>query len=347
MQGANFLLIQIKSLMHLILHISNDHHREEGFFDKIEQILKLFKEDLLKYFSNSELFNIFKSNKRILLFLIEEQIIIVDEYITKKITTTRKYVKAKYPQYFLPEIKPFISEKCYHIYETDKRKKFEEEEEENEWIEDIKKELPDDFFKLRRKGENESLICEFIRNDMIKEFVVYINRNGTSLNSTIQSSIYETNSFLNKNYNHGIKLIEYAVFFGAIQIFNFLRIEGVELEESLWYLAIHGTNPEIIHLLEDNHVKVHKKYKQLFHESVKCHHNDIANYFLNNFLKSDDENSQETFNKGLKYYNFAFWKNELINESSFVILCKYDYYSIVTSLMKEKNIDINKKGVFK
>ena len=85
---------KIKSLMYLLLHISNDHHREEGFFGKIEHILKLFKDDLQKYFSNSELFHIFKNNKRILLFLIEEKIINFDEFIAKRIIKD-EYLKKK------------------------------------------------------------------------------------------------------------------------------------------------------------------------------------------------------------------------------------------------------------
>ena len=35
---------KIKSLMYLLLHICKNHHREEGFFNKIEQILNLFKD---------------------------------------------------------------------------------------------------------------------------------------------------------------------------------------------------------------------------------------------------------------------------------------------------------------
>ena len=80
---------KIKSIMYLLLNICKNHHREEGFFSKIEQILNLFKEDLHKYFSNSELFHIFKGNKRILLFLIEEKIITFDEFIAKQITNDK------------------------------------------------------------------------------------------------------------------------------------------------------------------------------------------------------------------------------------------------------------------
>ncbi|KAK8876257.1 hypothetical protein M9Y10_006452 [Tritrichomonas musculus] len=73
------------SLLHLIPKILNKHHRLPNFFSLIEKILLIFKEDIKKYFSNSEIFNIFKSNKKILLFLIEQQIIVIDEHIAKKL----------------------------------------------------------------------------------------------------------------------------------------------------------------------------------------------------------------------------------------------------------------------
>ena len=93
----------LTTLLHLLTKISNNHHRGPSFFDKIEKIIIIFKDDIKSFFSNSEIFNIFRSNKKILLFLIEEKILIFDEYIAKKITT-EKYVKKCYPQYFLPEI---------------------------------------------------------------------------------------------------------------------------------------------------------------------------------------------------------------------------------------------------
>ena len=341
------------SLMHLISKIGNNHHRLPNFFSKIERILLFFKDYIKKYFSNSKVFNIFRSNKRILLFLIEQQLIIIDKYIVKKITNTEKYIEAKYPQYFQPEIQPFINEKWFPKYKNSNEK----EEKENGWVEDIKKELPDNFCEKRKEGENDCQICELIRNDMYDEFVAYVTRNNVPLNSKINPSIYETNSFLlkkqaeleqdNDDEDNGISLIEYAVFFGSIQIFNYLRLEGVKLMPSLWSLSIHGQNAEIIHFLEGNHVELEdKSYKQVFYESIKCHHNNIANYFIDNFLQSDEENSQDTINQCLKYYNFAFLKNESISESSFFSLCKYDYCVLFNNLLNDKDIDINKTEIF-
>ena len=341
----------LSSLMHLISKIGDNHHRFPNFFAKIERILLIFKEDIKKYFSNSEIFNIFKSNKRILLFLIEQQIIVFDEYIVKKIVNIGKYIEAKYPQYFQPEFQPFINEKWFPKY--DRRYS---ELKKNGWVEEIKKELPENFYEKRKEGENDSQICELIRNDMITEFIAYVNLNDVWLNSKIQPSIYETNSFLLKKQvktnqkDDGISLIEYAVFFGSIQIFKYLQREGVKLTTSMWLLdlAVHGKNAEMIRFLEDNLVELDNLlYNFAFYESIKCHHNDIANYFINNFLQNDEVISQYLIKQCFRYYNFTFLKNKSINEYSFSIMCKYDYCVFVNSLLKDKDIDINKKEIFK
>ena len=223
------------SLLHFICKIGNNHHRCPNFFCKIERILLIFKEDIKKSFSNSEIFNIYRSNKRILLFLIEQQIIVIDEYIVKKITKTSKYIEAKYPQYFQPEIKTFINENWFPKYSP-----LCSELNGNKWVRDLKKVLPENFYEKRKEGENDNQICELIRKDMVTEFIAYINLNSISLNAKIQPSIYETNQFLIKNKS--LSLIEYAVFLGSIQVFNYLRLEGVKLTKSLWILAIHGHN---------------------------------------------------------------------------------------------------------
>ena len=53
------------------------------------------------------------------------------------------------------------------------------------------------------------------------------------------------------------------------------------------------------------------------------------------------------FEKSLKCYNFILIEEKLINESSFINLCKYDYYNLVVILLENKDIDINKKILHK
>ncbi|KAK8844336.1 hypothetical protein M9Y10_024550 [Tritrichomonas musculus] len=64
-----------KSFLHLISKISNNHYIFLGFHEKIEQLLSNYRNQMQNYFTNDEIFNIFKSNKRILLYLFDEKII--------------------------------------------------------------------------------------------------------------------------------------------------------------------------------------------------------------------------------------------------------------------------------
>lgn len=97
----------LRLLLHLIVTITNYHHHGLDFMSKIFRILQILLDDIKKFYINSEIFNIFKSKKRILLFLIEEKIMVFDDNIVE-IVTSEKYVSNYYPDYFLPEILPFI-----------------------------------------------------------------------------------------------------------------------------------------------------------------------------------------------------------------------------------------------
>ena len=98
-----------QELLHLISKISNNHNRKNNFLSKILNIILHFTEEISNYFSNTEIFNIFKNNKKSHLFLFEEGLIKPDSYIAHSMTCG-KYIKASYPLYFAPEIKSFIQD---------------------------------------------------------------------------------------------------------------------------------------------------------------------------------------------------------------------------------------------
>ena len=75
--------IEIQELLYLIAKIANNHHRNSNFFSKIEFILLHFEKDIKENFLNSEIFNIFKFNKRILLFLLERDFLKIDQFIVE------------------------------------------------------------------------------------------------------------------------------------------------------------------------------------------------------------------------------------------------------------------------
>ena len=70
----------------------------------------------------------------------------------------------------------------------------------------------------RKSGENDTYICQLIQKDDIDNFISYISQNDILLNSEITESIFETNRFLLKKKP---SIIEYASFFGSIQIFKY------------------------------------------------------------------------------------------------------------------------------
>lgn len=76
---------EFRQFLQLIVLISNNHHRSPNFFNKIDQILSSLSPKIAQTFSNSEIFDIFNENKRVLLFLIKNNIFTFDENLKKKI----------------------------------------------------------------------------------------------------------------------------------------------------------------------------------------------------------------------------------------------------------------------
>lgn len=302
---------RIALLLALLSKISNNHYRHPDLLKKIEQILKYFKNEIKSNFSDSQIFKIFKSNKRILLFLLEEKILNFTEDICKEIIT-KDFINHKYPHYFYPEVKQFMNE----IW-------FQKNNSTNDWIQEIDQSLNEDFYKKRQNGENDSYICELIRNDNIEEFIKYVNSNSLSLNSTISLSIYETNTFLIKaSLLNNLTLINYAVAFGSIRIIQYLLKNVVQTSSSLWIFAVHCNNNEIIKILKNSKVQTDKSTMcQCLKESIRCHHIEISHNIIREYFLKQNEYSIEVIIDCFKFCNFYFIKlmnNEMFNELYFL-----------------------------
>ena len=303
----------------MIAKICKNHFRCPHFFKKIESIILHFENQIKHIFTYAEIFDLFESNLRILLFLIQKNIFPPEELLYSAI-------------YLYPEIKNRITEQ--------KRIEFDKEFQQ---IDSIKA-----FEEKRQIGENDSEICKLIRSDSVVDFIVYISQRNIKVSSQIPDSIYETNSFILKLRT---TLIEYAAFFGSIEIFKYLRINKAEMSSSIWLYAIHGRNPEIIHILEED--KIPRNHQKCIEEAIKCHHNEIANYIQDNEKKFDDysdsyndSNSEYDYECkidvpfGIRYYNFEFIHENFFSEkSSFYILCKFGYFSLAKLYLESKGID--------
>ena len=325
---------EMKIFLYLISKIVKNHNRESNFFEKIKKTLQYLKDDIKSNLSNYEIFKIFKSNKIILLFCIQNEILNFNHSIYLYI------IKKKFDLFFQTEILDFIKQQNNQLRYQHMANK-------------LSAKHDDDFNKKRNLGENDNYISKIIREDLIEEFITYVNQNGYSLNSTIQPSIYETNSLLIKKEP---SLIEYAAFFGSIQIFKYLYNNGVKLTPSLWIYGIHGFCEEMIHILEEKKIKPSDKtYEECLKESIKCHHNGIANYIINNLLKGKIEKRNEVSNfennlysYGFHYHNYLFLPDDE-NKSHFIFhyACKYDYFTLVDFLYKTKKTNLYEESILK
>lgn len=277
-------LDEFQLFIRLLMIISNYYYRNSGFFGKIEQIILHFENIIKQNYSNCGIYKLFCSNRRIVLFIIKQKIITMDLEILDLI-----YFNTRYLCYFYPEIKHLIRPELKNMIELA--------------FQDRYKCTFEDFDKKRYEGENDSYICYLIRNDLIVEFVTYTSQSNISLTSRIPISLFETNAFLQVN-KPMLTLIEYAAFFGSIQIFNYLRMNQVEMKFSLWYYAMHSNNAELIHLLEEFHIE---KNGIMDIEERKIY--DFPDYLARHDMRSEDDDDY--------YYKYdSVGRNVIPNENN-------------------------------
>ena len=267
-------------ILQLISQITNEHHRTSNFYGKIEKVLSLFTNEIKQTLSKSQIINFFSSNKLILHYLIRQQILVIDEEVSA--------ILMENGDYFIYDLADFYQ---------------------NESVRQIK--ASGEKYKVYERkqeiGENDHLLCKFIRDDSIDDFIVYINKNNISLSSQINSSSYETHPFL---LTAQPTIIQYAAFFGSIRIFDYLLNNKVDFDHSLWLYAIHSNNPEMIYKIEDLKLNFDKSfYIRCFYEAIKCHHNEIANYIKENLLDQSIHPCIEIIHS----YNYQLFDDEFKN----------------------------------
>ena len=142
---------ELIEFLYLLLKISSNFQRKNCLYDKIEEILLHFESEIKHTFSNSELFDIFKNEKKILLFLFEK------EFITMHPSFLADLLDPKFSCFFYPQIKTLLNDE-----KREKIKKIFSEMSENIFI---------NFEKKRHIGENESDICYFIHDFYAYKFI--------------------------------------------------------------------------------------------------------------------------------------------------------------------------------
>ena len=308
----------ITSTIHLLSSIINYHHRATNFFNKIFNIILFLKNEFPQNYSDFEIFEFFKRNKRVILFLIKEKIINLNSLIVSKLNDDN-FNENSIGVYLKPEIERFTNEKNGSFIE-----------------------IPENIEELRQTEYSDNPLLQLVHDDSIDEFIKYISETNLDLEKEFYPSMFETNLYLSKNHStfaSSLTLIEYAAFFGSIKIFKYLVSQKVKIDSKLWIFAIHGRNAEIIHIIEDKNIEFNEQIRrECLKCSIRCHHNELTNYLLNNYIND----SNFVLKQSLKYYNFYFIDYELIDSDIFYELCKRDYFYLATSVINaDKNIDIN------
>ena len=304
----------IPLLLQIISKIADNHYRSPAFFDKLEIIIQyLFENETIPIPISSLTSDDFKYNKRIFLFLLQKKFIELDQAYIKSYLQLRPDKDTTFSKDSIEEFQSF-----YYLYSG--MKEYINEEVQKEIEEEIEEIFSVDFITFKekcQKGENDSYVCSLIREDLVEDFISYLSRSGMSHSSIIKPSIYETNSYL---IFKEPTLINYAAFFGSTQIVRYLQFFKVPLISSLWLYSVHSNNGDLIHFLEENQVSTDNLFDDILNESIKCHHNDLSNYFKDKFdeqilTKDRDKSDEQTLTKTQnKFYdNFGFCIAESLN----------------------------------
>lgn len=183
--------MELYEKLKMISSLIRNHHRSPDFYNRVKQIFIFFKNKIEQTFSNFELYDIFKNDSLVIFIL----------YDIKMITIDKCNISQFYYYYFSPEIQKFI---------------------ENDTKETIENELSQSQTNVLEEINKKTYVHNLIQNDLIEDFISYVNRFNISLEKTIiQNSTYEKNEFL---IDKKPTFIEYAAFYGSIQIFQYLKL---------------------------------------------------------------------------------------------------------------------------
>ena len=234
-------------------------------------------------------------------------------------------------------------------------------------LEELSKEDWKLHIQYLKEGINPLEIVKILRNDDLEKLQEISTQNNFDFNQKIKPSLYERYSFINKE---NVSLIDYCAFFGSIQCFKYLLLNGANVKNTLKY-AIAGGNLEIIHLCEQNN----SLFKEVFETAIEFHRNDIFYYFYDKKIIENNDIKKLGI-KCIKYNNYEIFSylekegmkinDEIINQISengntflindfiqknqipyniIVYACISGNIEIVKILLEQKDIDIDAKDI--
>lgn len=168
---------EIFEFLQLISIITNNHHRIVDFFKKIGMILLHMSDYIKQKYPNHDIFNIFKYNKRVLLILIENNILSIDDHMINFFVEKSKTIKAQ--DLWRSEIR--------YTYDSLLRNESDDDEEDiNELDEDVNEsdeeeevnesdEDEDDGYQINRRAKKDNIEKKRIKS--LLSLYVFLSRN--------------------------------------------------------------------------------------------------------------------------------------------------------------------------
>ena len=215
---------------------------------------------------------------------------------------------------------------------------------------DIEKHITD-----RKTGYSPDKIAQIIRNDDIDAFQELEFYTEFSFDIQLPDTIYERFLFADKEKSVlaiPIPLISYAAYYGASNIFKYAWIKLPYDNQSLFYCAIAGGNPDIIHLIENLHNSDEEK-RICMSIAIEFHRNEILKYLFENgveytidsLIDSISFSNYEAFLEILPYVRKDINKNGSKKMNALHMGSYLGDLKIVQFLCSLPNIDVNAKDV--
>ena len=103
--------IEMYGLLELLFNIGNNHHQTTDFFKKLGLIFHYLIKDKQLPISSAEIFDLYKTNKRLLLFLFEQKVLQPEKSIYNTLMQERAINGYKLYYYLFVEIKKFFGKR--------------------------------------------------------------------------------------------------------------------------------------------------------------------------------------------------------------------------------------------
>ncbi|OHS95391.1 hypothetical protein TRFO_10526 [Tritrichomonas foetus] len=131
----------------------------------------------------------------------------------------------------------------------------------------------------RMNGINIDPIALSIRFNNLDEFKKLLQETQNDVNSQIVISKYEL-CVMVSDYIKMPTYIEYAAFFGSLDVFKYLVEQNAILSDRLPEFAIAGGNMEILRIIEEKELDF---YEACLDAAISFHRNELVDYLVENF----------------------------------------------------------------